>query len=105
MEQIIVKFVGSIITALKLAASFIFARVMAALGLTFVTYEYVLPDIKAWILQHMTALPPKMIQLVGAVGFDVFVILILSAAVAKVGTRAFLAGVHQLERLIGNAES
>lgn len=88
---------------LKVAASFIVARVMAAMGLTFVSYSYVLPDVKALVTEYLTALPSSALQLAGALGVDVFIVMILSALVARVGMRAFLVGVAQLQNMIGNA--
>lgn len=88
------------IGAFKLAASFIAARVMAAFGLTWVTYRHALPDIKAWLNGYVTVLPDNVKQLVSALGVDVFMVMILSAIAAQVGTRVFLAGVSHIEGLI-----
>lgn len=99
----LVGFSSHIISGIKTAASFIFARVMAWAGLTYVNMKWVMPDIKSFVQDYATALPPKVIDLAGAMGVDVFMVLILSAIVAKVGVRAFLAGVDELQNLISNA--
>jgi len=99
----LVGFAGHALGALKTAAGFIAARVLAALGLTFVNYQYVLPEVKGWITPYLSAIPGSVGQLTGALGVDVFMIMILSALVARVGMRAFLVGVEQLQSMIGQA--
>ena len=89
--------------AAKHAASFIFARVLAATGLTFVSYNYVLPDVKQFVAQNATGLDGSVIQLAGAMGVDVFMTMVLSALVARVGMRAFLAGIDKVQGMISDA--
>lgn len=103
LTSTLVGFAGHLLGGLKLAASFIFARVMAALGLAFVSYNAVLPSIKAFIQTKAAALPDVIFQLMGAMGVDVFMVLIISAYVAKIGMRVFLVGVTQLQQMISNA--
>lgn len=99
----LVGFSSHLLGGLKLAASFIGARILAAMGLTFVSYNYVLPDVKSFVGQYLTALPTTARELAGAMGVDVFMVMILSALAARVGMRAFLVGVNQLQQMIGNA--
>lgn len=103
MQEIIVRMATTLIVFLKTAASFIVARVLAALGLTFVSFEYVLPEVRSYVVDKASFMPQAMSDVMGAVGLDVFMTLILSAYVSRVGMRAFLVGVTQLERMIGNA--
>lgn len=105
LRDLLVGYAGHILTATKLAASFIVARIMAAFGLTWVTWAYALPDIKAFIAPYITGLDPRVQQLVGALGIDIFMIMILSAIAAQVGTRVFLASAAKLEELLGQAQS
>lgn len=99
----LVGFAGHAIGMLKTAAGFIFARVLAWAGLSFVNIKFVMPDVKAFVAQYGTALPGSVRDLAGALGVDVFMVLILSAIVAKTGVRAFLVGVEALEEMITNA--
>ena len=103
LTETLVGFAGHLIGGLKLAASFIFARVLAWAGLSFASINYVLPEVKSFIGEYLTALPSQVRDMAGAMGIDVFMVLILSAIVAKVGYRAFLVGVDSLQNMINNA--
>lgn len=105
LKTMLVGYAGHFLALLKAAASFIVARVLAAFGLTWVTYVQVLPEVKDFVRGYMTGLSGKISELAGAMGVDVFIIMVLSACVAKYGMRAFLVGIDQLQRMIGNAES
>jgi len=99
----LVGFASHLLGGLKVAASFIFARVLAACGLTFVNYQYVLPSIKSFIVEQASGMPTMVREMAGAMGVDVFMTMIASALVAKVGMRVFLAGVTQLQDMITDA--
>ncbi|WP_313242391.1 DUF2523 family protein [Stenotrophomonas sp.] len=103
ITSMLVGFSGHLIGGLKLAASAIFARVLAACGLTFVNYQYVLPSVKAWLIEHTSGIPGMVREIAGAMGVDIFMTMIVSALVAKVGMRVFLAGVTQLQGMIADA--
>lgn len=99
----LVGFAGHLVGILKTAAGFIFARVLAWCGLSFVNVMYVMPDVKAFVADYASALPTQVSQLAGALGVDIFMTLILSAIVARTGVRAFLVGVDALQNMINNA--
>lgn len=99
----LVGFAGHLVGILKTAAGFIFARVLAWAGLSFVNMQYVMPDVKAFVADYASALPTQVSQLAGALGVDIFMTLILSAIVARTGMRAFLVGVDALQNMINNA--
>lgn len=103
ITSILVGFAGHLIGGVKLAASGIFARILAACGLTFVNYQYVLPSVKAWLVEQTSGMPAMVTEMGAAMGVDVFMTMIASALVAKVGMRVFLAGVTQLQGMIDNA--
>lgn len=103
MEEIIVKFAGKIISGFKLAASFIVARVLAAFGLSWVTYSTTMPVVKAWIVGKFAGLDSRVVDFFGYVGLDIAIIMIVSALVTKVGTRVFLAATSKVEEMIGQA--
>lgn len=105
MEAIIVKWVGSIITALKLAGGYIVTRVMAALGLSWASFEYVLPEVKAYLVDKAALLPSEAVQFFSAIGLDVFMVMIVSAVVARVGMQVFLVGTAKLESMIAGASN
>lgn len=99
----LVGFAGHLVGIIKTAAGFIFARVLAWAGLSFVNIQYVMPDVKSFVMDYATAMPAQVRELAGALGVDVFMVLILSAVVAKTGVRAFLVGVDALQNMINNA--
>jgi len=103
MEQILVKFSGKLISGFKLAASFIVARVLAAFGLSWVTYSATMPTVKAWIVGKFSGLDPRIVDFFGYVGLDIAIIMVVSALVTKIGTRVFLASASKLEEMIGQA--
>ncbi|HEY4583748.1 MAG TPA: DUF2523 family protein [Lysobacter sp.] len=63
------------------------AKVLSTYGVSLVSVNSLLPPIKAYIVQYANALPPKASQLLGALGFDVFVTIILSAVCVAYGSR------------------
>lgn len=103
LKTLLVEWGGSMIFALKAVVGALVGRVLAAFGLTWVSYAYVLPEVKAWVQDYATGLPSTILQLMGALGVDIFMVMILSAVVAKVGMRVFLVGVEALQNMMGNA--
>jgi len=103
LVSILVGWTGHLLGAAKVACSFIFARVLAATGLTFVNYQYVLPEVKQFIVERATGMDGAAANIAGALGVDVFMTMIISALVAKVGMRVVLAGISQLQGMIADA--
>lgn len=103
LKELLVEWGGWMLVGVKLAAAGIVGRVLAAFGLTWVSWAYVLPDVKGFVQQFASGLPGWLLQVMGAMGVDVFMVMILSALVAKAGLRVFLVGVTALQNMIGNA--
>lgn len=103
MESILLKGVGILLSGLKFFAGSLAGRVLAALGLTFVTYKAVMPMVKAWLTGYLGQLDPRVVNFFAAVGLDVCMTLILSAIVARYGMRAVLAATENLQEMIANA--
>lgn len=103
IDDAITKMGNKIITGLKIAASAIGARIMAAFGLTWVNMHYVLPDVKAWLADKFVGLPPLALEFIAACGFDVFMTLIISAICARTGFRVFIAATAALESYMQGA--
>jgi hypothetical protein len=101
--ELLTGFATYLIAGVKIAAGFIGARILAAFGLTWVNYKYVLPDVKSFIADKASDLPATVIGIFGASGIDIFMTLIISAYVARIGARAFLAGASALDAMIDNA--
>ena len=103
MEAIITKWVGKLITGLKLAAGGIVGRVMAYLGLSWVNFSYTMPEIKSWLLEKASGLSPMAHEYLSAFGVDIFMTLVVSAIVVKVGMKVFMTSVNALEGLVNGA--
>jgi hypothetical protein len=103
MDEIITKMAGKLIGGLKLAASFIVARVLAAFGLSWVTYNATIPPVKAYIIGKFANLDSRAVEFFGYVGLDVAIVLVVSALVTKIGTRVFLASADKVEAMIKQA--
>lgn len=103
ITSILVGFTTHFLGAAKVACSFIFARILSAMGLTFVNYQYVLPEVKQFIVDQGAAMDGTTMQLAGVLGVDVFMTMIISALVAKVGMKVVLAGIAQLQGMIDGA--
>lgn len=103
MQGIIMEWVGTLIGGLKVAAGFIGARVMAFFGLSFVTFQYVLPHLKEWLMDRAQLLPPRAVEFIAAIGFDIAIVLVVSAYVAQFGMGVFLVATSKLEEMLGNA--
>ena len=100
LPTMLTRFVGYFLSSLKWIALSIFGRVMGGAGLAFANFKYALPQVKSWLLEQAAGLPPEATQFLGACGIDVFMLLIVSAVVARVGLKAVLTTVHSLEGLI-----
>lgn len=103
MDNIIIKWVGKLISGLTLAMSGFVGQVMLALGVTMVTINYLLPQIKAVFSNLVGGLHPSARELIGAMGFDVLIVLVVSAYVARYGSRVLLMATDKLGNLINNA--
>lgn len=103
IEGIIVKFANKLLTVLKIGAASIATRVMAGLGLSWVNFAYVLPDIKGWLVEKTSGLPQFALEFMGACGIDIFMTLVISAMVAKAGFRLFLAATSSVEQYVVGA--
>lgn len=96
------KLVGLLVTGFKLAAGSLVGRVMAAVGLTWVNFAYTLPTVKAWLVEKFAGLPPNYREILAASGIDIFMTLVVSAIVVRVGMKTITTSLASLQGLIGN---
>ena len=78
--------VGIIISALS---SFV-VRLLLSLGIGFMTYNVVLPNIISFIVNKISLLPPVAYQTLGILRFDICVTIIVSAYAANTLSRVFI---------------
>lgn len=74
----------------KIGATSIVSRVLGAYGLSLVSVNALLPQMKAWLAPYITGLPAPALQLLGAVGADVVMSMILSALTIRWGHRMIM---------------
>lgn len=104
MDAILTKWVGLLITGLKLAAASIVGRVMAALGFTWANFTFALPQAKGWLVEQFAGLPANIREIIAATGVDVFMTLVISAILARMGMRMFVTTLSSLQSLIGQEQ-
>lgn len=104
MDAILAKLSGLFITGLKLAAGSIVGRAMAALGLTWVNMAYSLPQAKSWLAEKFAGMPENVRVILDATGVDVFMTLIVSAIIARMGMRMFTTTLASIQGLIGQEQ-
>lgn len=75
---------------LKLAAAGIVGRVLATFGLTMVTFDTVLPNLKAFVLQYAGGLPPAAMEMAAAVGIGQAMSMVLSALTVRLAWKVFI---------------
>jgi hypothetical protein len=67
-------------------------KCLLSLGISIATTQLALPALLSFVQSHVSGLPPFAYQCFGAMGFDVFISMVLSAIVAnKTGKLVFTA--------------
>lgn len=93
MLEIIGQWVSSFFTAFKGVIGVLGFKLMAALGLSFVTYTAVLPEVKQYLANYMNQLPEQAVTMIGVLGVDIAMVMVISALVVRVGSAAMLKSV------------
>jgi hypothetical protein len=104
VNEIIIKWVGMLITGLKLLASTVLARVFVGAGLTVVNFVYALPVLKDWVGQRLAGLPGDILAIIGAFQVDKAMVMILSAIVARIGLKMFVSTTAALTSMLGQEQ-
>lgn len=82
--------VGHLLAGLRDMAAGIFGKVLATFGLSIVTFQGVLPALKAFVMQFVSGLPAQAVQLLGAIGIGIAMSMILSALTVRMAWRIFI---------------
>lgn len=82
--------IAHLLVALKLAAAGIFGRVLATFGLTAVTFDTLLPNLKAFVNQYVTGLGAEAMNFLGAIGLGEAMSMILSALAVRLAWKVFI---------------
>lgn len=82
--------IARLVTALKLAAAGIAGRILGTFGLTMVTFEALLPQLKAFVLQFASGLTAEALNFLGAIGLGQAMSMIFSALTVRLAWKVFI---------------
>lgn len=82
--------IAHLVGAIKLAAAGIVGRVLSAFGLTMVSFNTLLPSLKAYILNLSGSLPAQYIEFMGAIGIGTAMSMILSALTIRLAWKVLI---------------
>lgn len=99
--QWIVDGIAKLLIALKLAAAGIFGRILATFGLSMVTFDAVLPNLKAFVLQYTSGLPAEALNFLGAIGLGQAMSMIFSALTIRMAWKVFIVPTSTVASLTG----
>jgi hypothetical protein len=83
-------FIAKIAHVVKLGAAALVTRVLGAFGLTLITFNGLLPNLKSFINQFIAQLPPAALNFMGAIGLDVAISMVLSAYAVRMAFKVFI---------------
>lgn len=86
----ILKAVIHLIGTLKEAAAGIIGRILATFGLTTVTFQAILPNLKAFVLQWIGGIGGPAMDLLGYLGVGIAMSMILSALTVRLTWKVFI---------------
>lgn len=86
----IAKGIGYLFGTLKTVIGGLVARVLGTFGLSLVTFNGLLPDLKSFLAGFLDNLPPTVLQLASAVGLDVAMTMIVSALTVRLAWSVFI---------------
>jgi hypothetical protein len=79
-----------LILKLRAAAAGIAGKVLGTFGLTIVTFDSVLPNLKAFVLSKVSAMPADALALLGYIGVGEAMSMILSALTIRLAWKVFI---------------
>lgn len=82
--------VGHLLAGLRDMAAGIVGKILATFGLSIVTFQGVLPSLKAALLNFVSGMPPEMLQFLGAIKLGVAMSMILSALTVRLAWKVFV---------------
>lgn len=82
--------IGVFLSTLALKSGGLIGRIFGTLGLAFVTYTYVMPEVKAFLAGYMSGLGADAYNLVTYTGVDTAMVMILSAGATKLASNLML---------------
>ncbi|MNB67351.1 hypothetical protein D3C81_472650 [compost metagenome] len=86
----IIKGIIHLLGAIKNAAAGIVGKVLATFGLTTVTFNAILPNLKAFVMQYVGQLPSNMVDFLSYLGVGTAMTMILSALTVRMTWKVFI---------------
>lgn len=86
----ITKGIAHLIAAFKTAAGPITAKILATLGLTMVSFQVILPQMKAFVVQYMTGLPGEALSFLGYLGVGKAMAMVFSALTIRMASKMMI---------------
>lgn len=86
----IIKGISHLLIGLKIAAAGIAGRVLATFGLTMVTFNGILPQLKSYVTDAASGLPGEWMDLLGYLNIGVVMSMILSALTVRMAWKVFI---------------
>lgn len=82
--------IGIFISTMLLKSGGIVGKIFGSLGLAFVTYTFVMPEVKGALIGYAAALDPDIYDLLVYCKVDVCMVMIISAGATKLASNLFL---------------
>lgn len=101
--QWIVDGISRFLVAAKLAAAGIAGRILATFGLTMVTFQSLLPNLKSFVLQFVSGLPSEMMDFLGAIGLGQAMSMVFSALTVRLAWKVFIVPKAVADSLAGGS--
>lgn len=82
--------IGIFISTMLVKSGGMIGKIFGTLGLGFITYKYVMPEIKAQLIGYASAIDPDVYNLITYVKADQAMVMILSAGATKLASNLML---------------
>jgi hypothetical protein len=79
--------IGIFISTLAVKSGGIIGKILGSMGLSMITYNYVMPEIKATLASYLSGLSGEGYNLFCYIHMDVAMVMILSAGATKIASR------------------
>lgn len=97
----IIKGIGHLLVGLKIAAAGIIGRILATFGLTMVTFNALLPQLKAFVLEKASGLPTEAANFLGYLNVGIAMSMIFSALTIRLAWKVFIVPTSVADTLAG----
>lgn len=78
------------VSLIKGAVGIMAAKVLATFGLTMISFNVLLPQLKAFVLQYAAALPPEAMNFLGAIGLGKAMSMVFSALTVRMASKVLI---------------